>query len=182
MSSKTIIYLFSVACTALLLTGCDLLKDKESPVDTASVVPAATEAATAPDAAAITLELSQGNFGKAADMATAATLANPSDPALFLLLARIEARRQNVGNAVAALRSAFAAGFHDPRGAMNHPDFDGIRSDQAFAALAAQYAPAKAVRRVADAPSSSVRAGNVSITETADGHSRIRAGDVEIRD
>lgn len=181
MTSRATVRLLTSACAALLLVGCDLLQDKKAPAEAPGA--SATGEVTIPDAAAITLELGQGNLGKAADMATAATQANPSDPALFLLLARIEARRQNVGNAVAALKSAFAAGFHDPRGAMNHPDFDGIRNDKAFAALAAQYAPAKtAARPVAKVPSSSVRAGDVSITETADGHSRIRAGDVEIRD
>lgn len=166
------------AAAILLLSACDSSKD------TGEAGAAADAGQPAPDAAAITLELSQGNLGKAAEMAAAATQANPSDPALSLLLARIEARRQNVGNAVAALKSSFDAGFHDPRGALNHPDFDGIRNDKAFAALVSQYAaPAKATRKAAaPAPSSAITAGDVSIIESADGHSRIRAGDIEIRD
>lgn len=166
----------------LSLSACDKLTGDGEPAPQAGVAPDA--APPAPDAAAIALAMSQGNLGTAAEMATAATQANPSDPALFLLLARIEAKRQNVGNAVSALQSAFGAGFHDPRGALNHPDFDGIRKDKAFVALVQQFSPAKAASKAAaaPAPSSSIRAGDVSIFESADGHSRIRAGDIEIRD
>jgi len=166
----------------LFLSACDKFRGDGEPE--AQAVAASDAMRLAPDAAAITLEMSQGNLGTAAELATAATQANPSDPALFLLLARIEAKRQNVGNAVSALQAAFGAGFHDPRGALNHPDFDGIRKERAFLALVQQFSPAKAASKAvaAPAPSSSIRAGDVSIVESADGHSRIRAGDIEIRD
>lgn len=167
----------------LFLAGCVDANDDGSQEPQADAE--AVNEQSIPNVAAITHELNQGNLGKAAEMATAATKANPSDPALLILLARIEARRQNVGDAIAALRSAFAQGFHDPRGALNHPDFDGIRGEEAFITIVAQFAvPAKAARKPAPAPvsSSSIRAGDVSIVESVDGHSRIRAGDIEIRD
>ncbi len=157
------------------LAGCE--KQAAAPTEQA----AATEA---PTAAFIAQELSSGNYERAAKAAQQAVTANPADAELHLLLARAEARLQNVGAAVAALQAAFDAGFHDPRGALNNPDFDGIRANPVFAKFVSQFErkARAAVGQVRSAPVSSIRAGDVSIIENGDGSSRIRAGDIELRD
>ena len=157
------------------LAGCE----KQTAVPTEQA--AATEV---PTAAFIAKDLSSGNYERAAKAAQQAVAANPADAESHLLLARAEARLQNVGAAVAALQAAFDAGFHDPRGALNNPDFDGIRANPIFAKFASQFErkAQAAVGQVRSAPVSSIRAGDVSITENDDGSSRIRAGDIELRD
>lgn len=132
----------------------------------------------------IASELVNGNFAQAAEMARSATRATPADPQYFLLLARAEARLGNLGYAVEALDNAFKQGFHDPRGAVNHPDFDKIRSSAAFQQLLRQWRISTATTPKAaaqSAPASVTRAGDVSIVEQG-GRTRIQAGDVVIED
>ena len=132
--------------------------------------------------------LSQGNLAEAADLARSIILVNPNKPEVYLLLARAEARLKNTGNATEALSTALDKGFHDPRGAINHPDFDQIRNDEQFIALSRKYAekasPSKASAPKSPRPQnrSTITAGDVSITEDENGRSRIRAGDVFIED
>ena len=137
-----------------------------------------------PSPQSIAQELAAGNYEKAARAAEQAIAANPADAELHLLLARAEARLQNIGAAVAALQGSFDAGFHDPRGALNNPDFDGIRSNPIFVKFASQFdRKQKVVSGPARSkPISTIRAGDVSIIENADGSSRIRAGDIELED
>ena len=132
--------------------------------------------------------LSQGNLAEAADLARSIILVNPNKPEVYLLLARAEARLKNTGNATDALSTALNKGFHDPRGAINHPDFDQIRNDEQFIALSRKYA-AKASSSKASASKSprsqnrtTITSGDVSITEDENGRSRIRAGDIIIED
>jgi len=132
--------------------------------------------------------LAQGNLTEAADLARSIILVNPNKPEVYLLLARAEARLKNTGNAIDALSKALDKGFHDPRGAINHPDFDQIRNDDQFIALSRKYAgkasPAKASASKSP-PSqnrSTITSGDVSITEYENGRSRIRAGDIIIEE
>lgn len=132
--------------------------------------------------------LSQGNLAEAADLARSIILVNPNKPEVYLLLARAEARLKNTGNATDALSTALNKGFHDPRGAINHPDFDQIRNDEQFIALSRKYAsktsPSKASASKSPRPQnrSTITSGDVSITEDENGRSRIRAGDIIIED
>lgn len=137
-----------------------------------------------PSASSIAQLLSIGNYNTAKQAAERAIAADPSNAELHLLLARAEAQLQNVGSAVTALQASFDAGFHDPRGAINNPDFDGIRANATFLKFARKFEPTPRVSsgRGRTPPSSSIQAGDVSIIEHADGSSRIRAGDIELRD
>lgn len=171
---------------SLLAAGCND-KAKNPPQDAA---PQAETNETAPEAAPestasvedITSEMTSGNFARAAELAREATAAQPSNPDLFLLLARAEARLGNQGYAIDALNQAFEKGFHDPRGAVNHPDFDKIRGTQAFQSLMKKWGiQASAVPSKAKPSASVTRAGDVSITESG-GHTRIRAGDIVIEE
>lgn len=168
-----------LALTALLvLAGCN----KSTPGETAP-----TNAATPAVAlSGIAEKLAQDNVGAAVDDAKMLIAAEPDNAEAYLLLARGEARQDNAGNAVAALETAFNKGFHDPRGALGHPDFDRLRDNRSFVALARRYgtqrsAASSAPRRPA-VETSVIRAGDVSIMESSDGHGRIRAGDVVIED
>lgn len=170
---------FAVMLSAAGLAGCD-----QQPSATSAAVSDVDAQSATPSAASIAQDLASGDYDKAAKAAEKAVAANPADPELHLLQARAQARLQNVGAAVGALQAAFNAGFHDPRGALNNPDFDGIRANGIFAQFAAKYqrkqSPGAAKPR--SAPASSITAGDVSIIESADGSSRIRAGDVVIED
>jgi hypothetical protein len=133
----------------------------------------------------IAAEISNGNFGRAAELARAAAEGKSGNPEIFLLLARAEARLNNTGYAVEALDKAFENGFHDPRGAVDHPDFDKIRNASTFRSLLKKWsisaAASPAPRASQSAPSSVTRAGDVSIIESG-GKTRIQAGDVVIED
>lgn len=173
---------------ALTLSGCEKLPSSGTegkPSAQASQGGSGTsEQATVLDAADIARELSSGNYDNAVKGAQAAISADPQNPELFLLLARAQARLQNVGAAVKALQAAFDAGFHDPRGALNNPDFDGVRTNPIFAEFANKFQrkqPSSASKS-RSSPVSSITAGDVSIIEGSDGHSRIRAGDIDLRD
>lgn len=132
--------------------------------------------------------LAQGNLAEAADLARSIILVNPNKPEVYLLLARAEARLKNTGNATDALSMALDKGFHDPRGAINHPDFDQIRNDEQFIALSRKYAAKASPSKAAASKSppsqnrSTITSGDVSITEDENGRSRIRAGDIVIED
>lgn len=132
--------------------------------------------------------LAQGNLAEAADLARSIILVNPNKPEVYLLLARTEARLKNTGNATDALSTALDKGFHDPRGAINHPDFDQIRNDEQFIALSRKYAsktsPSKASASKSPRPQNrtTITSGDVSITEDENGRSRIRAGDIIIEE
>lgn len=161
----------------MLLTGCD----KKAPEPAA---PTQTVDAKRPDTATIAENLAARDYEAAAKNAKAAIASEQHNPELYLLLARAEARLQNVEEAIEALQKSFDEGFHDPRGALNNPDFDGIHSNSAFLELALRYADNERApqKRKPGAATGTIRAGDVSITEGKGGHSRIRAGDVEIGD
>lgn len=165
---------------AVILVSCN-----QKPADQNGSPDQSNQSAQQPVSAdAIASEIANGNFAQAADMARAATRATPSDPQYFLLLARAEARLGNLGYAVEALDSAFQQGFHDPRGAVNHPDFDKIRGAGAFQQLLRKWAISGAAptrSATQSAPASVTRAGDVSIVEQG-GRTRIQAGDVVIDD
>lgn len=164
------------------MAGCDQIGQKTQDKN-ASAEAGSTASKVRQEA--INEALAVSNFGEAASLARDAIAESPSVPELYLLLARAEARLNNMGNAVSALRRAFELGFHDPRGALNHPDFDGIRNGSEFARLAQKYAPrpTSQAKPASHAPDTeTVRAGDVSITEHSDGSTRIRAGDVVIED
>ena len=137
-----------------------------------------------PSVASIAQDLAAGNYDKAAKGAQLAIDADPSKPELQLLFARAQARLQNVGEAVAALQACFEAGFHDPRGALENPDFDAIRANPIFIDFARKFQRKQAVSpaRSRSGPASSITAGDVSIIEGRDGHSHIRAGDIDLKD
>lgn len=176
-------YPVAALAAALALSGCDKM-----PSSTSENAPAEQSSqANVPDAASIADELSSGNYDNAVKAAQAAIEADPRNPELLLLLARAQARLQNVGEAVKALKASFDAGFHDPRGALNNPDFDGIRTNPVFVEFASKYqhkqtGATTSTARSRSAPTSSITAGDVSIIEGGDGHSYIRAGDIELKD
>jgi hypothetical protein len=168
-----------------MVAGCNQ-KQKKAEADAPSAGNATaggTDSAAPASPEDIAAEIAGGNYGRAADLARAATATRTADPQLYLLLARAEARLENRGYAVEALNRAFENGFHDPRGAVNHPDFDKIRKSPEFQRLLQQWsiggARAATTRAASSAPSAVTRAGDVSITETG-GHTRIRAGDIVI--
>ena len=162
---------------ALILVGCNKLPNSEPDAKL-------TSGQAAPSAATIALDLSSGNYGKAAKGAQVAIDADPQNPELHLLLARAQARLQNVGDAIKALQVSFDTGFHDPRGALNNPDFDGIRANPIFASFVSRFQNKQVLRsdKYMTRPASSITAGDVSIIDSRDGHSRIRAGDIELED
>jgi hypothetical protein len=170
---------------ALFLAGCDSSSRSGEQEDAPQAEQKAeTDPVPVPDAAAVAREISAANYGEAARLAEAALSDRPGDPEMYLLLARAQARLQNVGSAVNALQAAFDAGFHDPRGALNHPDFDGIRTNRIFAEFVSRFqrSQSKGAAKPAGPAGSSVRAGDVSITEDSNGKTRIRAGDIVIED
>lgn len=170
MFCLTVPMLFAVATTS-----CDKAETSHAGVG---------DVMQSPSTRLIAQDIAAGNYGKAVRSAEQAIASNPNDPEMYFLLARAEAKLQNVGNATKALQASFDAGFHDPRGAMNHPDFDAIRSNRIFAELAnrSSHSEHSAPARSVDPAVSTVSAGNVSIIEGSDGRSRIRAGDVVIED
>lgn len=178
-----------VACLlALSLSGCDKLPisafENKSTEQSSRGETGSAEQTEVPGATSIAKDLSSGAYDKAVEGAQAAIAVDSHNPELLLLLARAQAKLQNVGEAVKALNASFEAGFHDPRGALNNPDFDGIRTNPIFAAFANGY-QRKQVRRATTPLSeqmSSITAGDVSIHESRDGRARIRAGDVVIED
>jgi hypothetical protein len=172
--------MLAFALCAASLSSCD----KQPAQSDGHSGAASADQEQAPAAASIAQDLAAGNYDAAAKAAELAVAANPGDAELHLLQARAQARLQNVGAAVAALRASFDAGFHDPRGALNNPDFDGIRANPIFAKFASQFARKSkaAPSESRSGPTSSITAGDVSIIENSDGSSRIRAGDIELRD
>lgn len=170
---------FALATCAVITSSCDKSGSGEAPQ--AAVLAGASHDELA---SSIARDLADGNYEQASRSAEKAIAANPKDAELYLLLARAEARLQNIGKAVRALETSFEAGFHDPRGALDHPDFDTIRSSGIFADFASRFSRTQregAVRPVRPTVSS-ISAGDVSIIEGSDGHSRIRAGDIVIED
>lgn len=169
----------AIITLAILTAAC---QDKAgAPADDGN----AAASSQTPTPEAISAALSSANYGQAAEMARAASKAQPNDPQLFLLLARAEARLNNLGSAVEALDMAFQKGFHDPRGAANHPDFDKIRRAPEFQALLKKWslgaASSAAARQNEGADRSVTRAGDVSISEGTGG-TRIQAGDIVIEE
>lgn len=129
--------------------------------------------------------LASGDYKSASEKARSALTMDEQNPEMLLLLARAEAKQMNAGAAVDALQASFDAGFHDPRGALNNPDFDQIRNARPFSALARKYGisqSSKASTSRPKSPKSNIRTGDVSITETSDGRTRIRAGNIVIED
>jgi hypothetical protein len=129
--------------------------------------------------------LAAGDYKSASNAARSALIADKQNPQLLLLLARAEAKQMNVGAAVDALEASFDTGFHDPRGAINNPDFDQIRNARLFSALARKYGISQSSNESTSRPKptrSNIRTGDVSITETSDGRTRIRAGNIVIED
>ena len=166
---KTIAFA-SVIGAALLLSACD--KKTTAP----SGVPQAIETPQA-DASSIAEDISAGNYQIAASNAQKALGVEPHNAELYLLLARSEARLQNAGEAVGALQKSVSEGLHDPRGALNHPDFDGIRTTEAFTNLAARYVEG----RSSGSQENTIQAGDASISEDGHGHSHIHAGDIDLK-
>ena len=180
-------YFATALVGALVLTGCNKFPTSGSDEKVATAPsqdPSAIGQDTAPSAATIAQNISDGNYDKAAKGAQVAIDADPQNPELLLLLARAQAKLQNVGDAVKALKASFYAGFHDPRGALNHPDFDGIRANPIFVDFATKFQrnQARDTSRSRSRPASSIAAGDVSIVEGRDGHSHIRAGDIQLND
>ena len=176
-------YALGIASACLVLAACG--QNSGGGAQGNDTGAAAGAVASAQD---ISAEMANGNFGRAAELARAAVQAQPGNAEILLILARAEARLNNVGYAVDALDKAFANGFHDPRGAVRHPDFDKIRTTPAFRNLLKNWNLASgsggggSSSGAADSgPSSLTRAGDVSITETGSG-TRIQAGDVVIED
>lgn len=178
--SKLLNMLFVFSSCLVGLSACGQQDSSPQGSATDSVV----DARGAAPAAVIAEALSSGNYGKAAEAANAALATDPSNPELYFLLARAEARLQNVGSAVKALQASFDSGFHDPRGALNNPDFDGIRDNPIFTAFANGFRPKsqQGSSKTPAAPTSRVTAGNVSIVEGPNGETSIRAGDLIIED
>lgn len=172
---------FVVLCVAML-SACDQLPQKDPQEKVEAESPKATN--SPPGVVEISQALADGNYREAAESAQAAIDASPHDAELFLLLARAQARLHNVGSAVQALQMSFDEGFHDPRGALNNPDFDGIRTNRIFVEFASRFQGKQPVGRQPSRQTvdSSIRAGDVSITEGGDGRVRIRAGDVTIEE
>lgn len=180
---------------AMMCAGCDQISLKEQG-NAASQVPAVPATPTTQARQAeINVALAADNNEEAVTIARKAIEENPTVPEVHLLLARAEARSQNIGNAVTALRKSFELGFHDPRGALAHPDFDRIRSISEFQTLSRQFAASANngkpevtnVEKAADPKpkrviSERIQAGDVSISSRSDGSGRIRAGDVVIED
>lgn len=175
--------------SALALASCNKSPTEKSG-EKLEASPSQGSSLSIPDVAASSLAISQalaaGNYDSAAKQAQEAVNATPQNADLLLLLARAQARLQNVGDAVQALQASFDAGFHDPRGALNNPDFDGVRSNPIFAEFARKFQRKQAVglkqSRARSGPTSSITAGDVSIIEGRDGRSIIRAGDIELKD
>jgi len=172
---------------ALLLTGCNKFPTSGSEEKVAAEPTQGSSAASqdeAPSAASIAQDLSAGNYENAAKGAQAAIDADLGNAELLLLLARAQAKLQNVGEAVKALKTSFDAGFHDPRGALNNPDFDGIRANPIFLEFANKFQRKQVgiANRSRSGSASSITAGDVSITGGRDGQSHIRAGDIQLDD
>lgn len=164
--------LAAFACMAML-SACNA---DENEAKTAQ--PAATAVAASPLMEA-SAEFASGNYGRAASLAAEHFAKNPLDAQAHLLQARAEARLGNAGNATRALERALQAGIPNFASALRSPDFDFIRDDVAFRRLMQRASvdldPTSAPGR--REPEDTLRAGDVSISETATSET-IRAGDV----
>jgi YARHG domain len=127
---------FVLLALILMTSACDKLEQTAS-----EQVDLSSEAAPVITAQEIAGELTAKNNGRAAELARQAVQTNPNDPSLFFLLARSEALLRNTGSATGALQNAFNRGYDDPRSALAHSDFDGIRATPEFQNLVAKYGP-----------------------------------------
>lgn len=161
-----------VVASAAFMGGCDT-DNKRAEQDQATATPVVSVLTTA------NAEFAAGNYGRAAQLAAELVAKNPLDPQAHLLQARAEARLGNAGNATRALEQARRTGALDLANMLRSPDFDLIRDDPAFSRLAERVSGETGslptgVRRQ---PEDTLRAGDVSISETASSET-IRAGDV----
>jgi Flp pilus assembly protein TadD len=156
------------------LSGCH-----ETPT-AQSQPPLSQASASANAASAIRQQLSERNYGQAAQLAATAVSSDPNNPDLHYLHAQAEGYLGNAGNAVAALQRAVVAGLADPPAAFSNPAFDSIRDDAVFQeALGRLSPPAVNVTQARKRDGSSTRAGDVEIRESG-GRETVRAGDVQL--